>query len=260
MSEEMRLMLNLFRNFDGIIDKSITEGASRENSHKLNDLLVKVNQTKNIPELYALIDEIGDVIFDLEDERIAKANIDKKILTGELDSNERIILYKKLNKERENKYDELRNKILEKINDIERTIILNINKLYAELNVSKKTYSWGNSPMDEELGRAFGDERGKIFLKEYEGLFIGDNGEDNYCDGLGIELIIVKKEYRNSGVAKKLLVTLINAADKFDVKLYITIAPQENNIDLEKLKKLYEGFGFKFDGIYGYRLPSTSTE
>lgn len=150
--------------------------------------------------------------------------------------------------------EKIGDKIINRISDIERLIDTRIKQMYKELNISKKFYHWGDSPMDDEMGQPFGDKRGVIYLKPSEKTYETDYDTHTFYDGVEVELVLVNKEYRNQGVARELMTRLVNAADKYKVKLYIKIVPQEDKVKVDGLKRFYVSFGFIFDGINGYRL------
>lgn len=252
MSKEIREMIDKVRNFDLITE---SEQISNENPLELDDLLGLVNKTEDIPELYELIDKISDVIFDFDEEDKNKSDINKKIVNGDIDEEEGLAIFKEFKRKRYEKFYEIKDSVLKKIMKIEEDIMFRIKKMYSDLKVKKKSYPWGSSPMDDELGRPFGDERGVIFLKTHEDVFAGEDGEETYYDGVDVELVAVKKEYRGTGVARELLNRLTQSADNFNVKLYIQIVPLEKDVIFQRLIKFYEYFGFVFDGIKGYRQP-----
>jgi len=217
---------------------------------QLNSIIDGIYQTEDIIELYNIQSKIFSKVNDEIDEF-------EQTLNHINDANERSRKVYEFRQKKYREYEVLEDKIIERISEIEKSIYSRIKKMYEELGVKKKTYSWGGgwNPADGELGRPFGDDRGAIFLKESEKIVEDEDGDEREIyDGVEVELIVVKKEFRGKGVAKDLMTRLVNAADKYKVKLYIKIAPQEDDVNVEGLKGFYESFGFVFDGIGGYRL------
>lgn len=218
---------------------------------QLNNIIDDIYQTEDIVELYNIQSKIFSKVND---------DIDEFAQTLDYinDANERDRKVYEYRQKKYREYEVLENKIIERISKIEKSIYSRIMKMYEELGVKEKTYSWGDgwNPADDELGRPFGDNRGAIFLKEAEKIVEDENGDEHEIyDGVEVELILVKKEFRGKGIANELMTMLVNAADKYNVKLYIRTVPQEDDVKVEDLKRFYENFGFIFSGISGYRLP-----
>jgi hypothetical protein len=142
------------------------------------------------------------------------------------------------------------------INREENRIDTGIANISKELGATRNDLRWGNKPIDEELGDRIGDGKSAIFVKPHETEIETANGVENINDGLQVELVTVNPKNRNEGLAKKRLQEITQAADKHQIPLFIDIVPQEKGVTKEGLRKLYEQYGFRFDGVSGKREPN----
>lgn len=68
-----------------------------------------------------------------------------------------------------------------------------------------------------------------------------------------INQIYVIPQARGKGMAKNLLTQITEDADRQGVKVILSFEPEEFGSDPDRLRKLYESFGFLWDkGIRGY--------
>lgn len=73
-----------------------------------------------------------------------------------------------------------------------------------------------------------------------------------------INQIYVIPQARGNGMAKNLLTQITKDADRQGVKLILSFEPEEFGSDPDRLRKLYESFGFEWDnGIGGYSRKIT---
>jgi len=132
-------------------------------------------------------------------------------------------------------------------------------KIKNDLGFKTTDYKWGNSPMDEDIGDILlsKDKESAIFIKPNEVEVYDEINDqtDTVTNGIKIELVSTKEEARGKGKAKELIQKVVNWADKNGTDLYLDIAPQDKLTTESRLKKLYESFGFEFNGIHGKRKP-----
>lgn len=137
-------------------------------------------------------------------------------------------------------------------------------KIKKDLGFKPNDYKWGEgTPMDEDMGDMLlsKDKEAVIFIKpnEVEKYDEQNDTTDNITDGVKIELVSTKENSRGKGKAKELIQKVTDWADKNGTDLHLDIAPQDKNTTEIGLKKLYESFGFEFDGIHGKRKPKNKT-
>lgn len=105
----------------------------------------------------------------------------------------------------------------------------------------------------EELRTPFGDFISESFYQkmiEEDAIFYVTKKENEIIgflvaqklkgDLVNLDLLTVKKEYRNKGVGKKLLDTFQNECKKLNAKFILLYAPKMN----QKTQKFYEACGF----------------
>ena len=86
----------------------------------------------------------------------------------------------------------------------------------------------------------------KYIVAKVNNNIIGFAGIWKAVDDIHITNIVTKKNYRNHGIAKKMLKSLIEIAKKEKQIAEITLEVNANNIPA---KKLYEKFGFNVVGL-----------
>lgn len=135
-------------------------------------------------------------------------------------------------------------------------------KIKKDLGFKPNNYTWGGRPIDNEMGDMLlnKEKDAVIFIKpnEVEVYDEENDSTDTITNGIKIELISTKDASRGKGKAKELIQRVIDWADKNGTTLFLDIAPQDNKTTESGLKKLYEAFGFEFEGIYGKRDPKSS--
>jgi hypothetical protein len=136
-------------------------------------------------------------------------------------------------------------------------------KIKKELGFKSNDYSWGKSPMDEDMGDMLlsKDKESVIFIKpnEVEVYDEVNDQTDEITNGVKIELVTTREKSRGQGKAKELIQKVTDWADKNNTDLHLDIAPQDKSTTESGLKKLYESFGFEFDGINGTRKPKSES-
>lgn len=131
-------------------------------------------------------------------------------------------------------------------------------KMLQQTGAKRTNKAWGITQLGDSFGYEIGDKNGAIYIKPYEEEIDTEEGRENVVTGTAIELVYVPPNQRGVGKAKKLIQQVVDAADKTGTTLKIEAVPQEEEVDVAGLKKLYESFGFVFDDIYGTRTPKTA--
>jgi len=135
-------------------------------------------------------------------------------------------------------------------------------KVKKDLGFKDTDLKWGDktNPFGEDMGDMLlsDDKQSVIFIKPNEVEIYDEVNDtsDTITNGVKIELISTKEKARGKGKAKELIKKLTDWADKNNTDLYLDISPQDDTTTEQGLKKLYESFGFVFDGISGIRKPS----
>lgn len=132
------------------------------------------------------------------------------------------------------------------------------NKIIKDLGFKTNNYKWGEGrPIDDDMGDMLlsKDKESVIFIKPNESEVYDetDDNTDIVINGIKIELISTKESSRGTGKAKNLIQKVVDWADKNGTDLYLDIAPQDKSTTEDGLKKLYQSFGFEFNGIHGKR-------
>ena len=119
-----------------------------------------------------------------------------------------------------------------------------LKEIIRRLNLNK-TGSWGSgqNPFDDDLGNYNIKNKTLLAVKPH---YMEDDGEhdEELLDGIKLELIMVHPDHRNQGLASKRLQEFLDITDELKVKVFLSIAPQDESTSEERLIQFYKKFGF----------------